>query len=75
MKILTFLQESDGSYSWARLYSSFTGASAIWAFVLTVLHTHAIPDAATLAGLAGWAIHGYAANKGITAFAKKDAQL
>lgn len=71
MKITQIWQESDGTWSWARVYSTFTGASAIWAFVHQVMVTGHIPDAVTLAGLAGWAIHGYAINKGITAFGKE----
>lgn len=70
MNILSAWKESDGSWSWARLYSTFTGATAVWAFVHVVRHAGVIPDAATLAGLAGYAIHGYAVNKGITAMAK-----
>ena len=66
-------READNtwSWSWSRVYSTFTGASAILAFAhVTYLH-HAIPDLATLTGLAGWAIHGYAVNKGFSAFAKQ----
>ena len=75
MKILTFLQESDGSYSWARIAACFTLLTSIWALTHVVLKTHALPDAVTLGGLSAFGITPYAANKGLTAFAKKDAQL
>lgn len=65
-------READNtwSWSWSRVYSTFTGASAIAAFAHVTWIHHAIPDAATLSGLAAWAIHGYAVNKAATAFGK-----
>lgn len=71
----TCLQESDGSWSWARLGASVTLLTSVYGFLHVVMHNHAIPDAATLAGLAAWAVAPYAVNKSMTAFAKKDNQL
>ncbi len=72
MKISEIFKESDGSMSWGRVASTFTTATAIWAFVHVVLHTHTIPDASSLFGLSSWAIGPYGANKFATAFGKKD---
>lgn len=72
MKIFEVFKESDGSVSWGRAASTFTTASAIWAFCHVVLRTHAIPDMATLAGLTSYAVGPYGANKFATAFGKKE---
>lgn len=70
MTITQIWKESDGQWSWGRVASTATVVSAIWSLVHVVLHSHAIPDASTLAGLMAWAIGPYGVNKAATAFAK-----
>jgi hypothetical protein len=73
MKILTFLQESDGLYSWGRCAASVTVLVACWALIYVVLKTHAIPDAITLGGLCGFGGFPFALSKGIAAVARPTA--
>lgn len=72
-KFLTFLQESDGMFSWGRTAASLTTVVACWGFVYVVLKNHAIPDAATLLGLCGFGGFPFALSKGIAAAAKPSA--
>lgn len=62
----SFLQESDGSCSWGRVFASFTMSSAIFSFIYVVLTSHSIPDPIILAGLSAWGVHPYLINKGMT---------
>lgn len=70
MSVWSAFKESDGSWSWARLGSTATLAASVYGFLHVVLHTHAIPDAATLAGLGAFAVSPYAVNKIATAAAR-----
>ena len=72
MKITEIWKESDGSWSWGRVASTFTLGSGIWAFGHVVTSTGHIPDAATLMGLATWMIAPYGVNKATTAFGKAE---
>lgn len=72
-KFLTFLQESDGMFSWGRVSGSATVAAAIFSLIYVVLKTHAIPDAITLSGLCAFGGFPFALSKGIAAMAKPTA--
>lgn len=73
MNFWTFLQESDKTYSWGRVMGVFTVSAAIFAFLHVVLRTHAIPDAASLVGLAAFGGFPFALSKGIAAAARPSA--
>lgn len=73
MKFLSFLQESDGFYSWGRVLGTATVLTAIGCLVYVVLKTHAIPDAITIGGLCGFGGFPFALSKGIAAVAKPSA--
>lgn len=62
-RLSTIWEEEAETLSWSRVFSSFTVLTSIWALVHVVLKTHAIPDAATLAGLGVWAVFPYGVNK------------
>jgi hypothetical protein len=70
MKFLSFLQDSDGAYSWGRVIGTVTAFTACWSLIYVVIKNHQIPDAATLGGLAAFGGFGYALSKGLTAFAR-----
>lgn len=72
MKFLTFLQESDGMFSWGRVAGSFTTATAIYLATHIVRATGTI-DISVLAGLGAFGIFPFAASKGIAAMAKPTA--
>jgi hypothetical protein len=72
MKFFTFLQESDGFYSWGRVAGCFTVASAIYMAVHIVRATGTI-DISILAGLAAFGAFPFGVSKGIAAVAKASA--
>jgi hypothetical protein len=73
MKLRTFLQESDGMFSWGRCAGTITVLVACYCLIYVVLKTHAIPDALTLGGLCGFGGFPFALSKGIAAMAKPSA--
>lgn len=75
MKIFTFLQESDGLYSWGRCSGTVTVLVACFCLIHVVLKTHAIPDAVTLGGLCAFGGFPFALSKGIAAAARPSAGL
>ena len=70
---LTFLQESDNTYSWGRCSGVITVLVACFCLIYVVLKTHALPDAITLGGLATFGGFPFALSKGIAAAAKASA--
>lgn len=67
---LTFLCESDGSFSWGRCIGLGQFLTAAVALLYVVFKTHSLPDAVTLGGLTAWSISAFSASKGMTAFAR-----
>jgi hypothetical protein len=67
-------QESDGSWSWARLAATVTLLSSVYGFIYVVIHSHIIPDPLTLVGLSTWGVSPYGVNK-VVALLKKDSSL
>jgi hypothetical protein len=73
MKFFSFLHDGDGSFSWGRVLGVVTIVVACFCLIHVVLKNHAIPDAATLTGLAAFGGFPFALSKGIAAAARPSA--
>jgi hypothetical protein len=69
-EFLTFLQETDKTYSWGRVMGAATVIAAIWGFVHVISYTHAFPEAGSLLGLTSFGGFPFALSKGITAMSR-----
>lgn len=70
MKFFSFLQDSDGSFSWGRALGTVQALSTCFCLIYVVVKNHVIPDPMTLGGLAAFGTSGYIASKGLTAFSR-----
>jgi hypothetical protein len=74
--VLTFLKgafSDNGTPSSSRLLTAVHSGVVCGVLVAVVHHTHALPDAATMAGLGAFASVHYAVNRVTTAFGKNQA--
>jgi uncharacterized BrkB/YihY/UPF0761 family membrane protein len=60
---LTTFQETDGTWSWARVGASVTVLASVFCLIFLVVKNHALPDPLTLGALATFATFPYGANK------------